>query len=65
MLINNLALLDMKEIGKTEDLQKLIKKSTGSDRQNLKNLSHHYVFLRRNLQKKLKDQDLEKLKSLS
>ncbi len=63
-IIAELANLDMREIGKVEDIQKLIAKSTSSDKTNLKNLSHHYSHLRKLLQKKLKDQDIEKLEFL-
>lgn len=36
-----------------------------SDRETLKQLAHFYSFIKKNLQKKLKEEDLEKIKELA
>ncbi|CDW75343.1 UNKNOWN [Stylonychia lemnae] len=64
-IINDLAKLEMKQIGTAEELQRLIAKATSPEREQNKRIAHQYTVLRKNLQKKLKNQDIEKLKNLT
>eukprot|EP00347_Sterkiella_histriomuscorum_P002945 403366190 len=64
-MINDLTKLEMREICKAEELQSLIQKATSQNREENKNVAHQYTMLKRTLQKKLKYQDLEKLKNLT